>query len=490
MSTLQILLLINYILAFFALVDMVFFSKKKPERIIAWTMLLIVPFVGLFIYVIIGAGLNWFVKRNIKKYKFSSDEYRAHIKSQIKTLENDKQTNADIYPEEYKDLILLNLNTSGGIFSLNNDFKFFLDGKSALDCLKEDIKNAKSTIHLEFYIFENDDTGREIIKLLTEKAKEGVEVRVLYDAIGSINTSKLCFRKFRKAGGKVAVFFPPFLNIKLLNFKANYRNHRKICIIDGKVAYTGGFNLRNDHMGLLKRLSPWRDTTARFVGGAVHSFQNIFLSDWRFASRDTSSINEYKGEKYFPSIKISSKVPKIPMQVLTSGPDSHDEAIKECMIKMIHSAKKSVKIQSPYFIPDEAFLNALKLALLSGIDVSLMIPKKVDHWHVHFGSMSYVNDMLNFGLKVYVYNGFIHSKVMMIDDRYMTFGSCNVDIRSFSLNFEDNVVVYDENKTLEYAKYFDEDVKNSTIYNEKTRKKRNIFSKILTSFCRMFSAIL
>ena len=488
MNTLQILLLINYVLAFVALIDMVFFSKKKPERIIAWTMLLIVPFVGLFIYVIIGAGLNWFVKRMIKKYKFSSDEYRLHIDNQIKTLEDDEA--ATLYPAEYKDIILLNLNTSGGIFSVNNDFKFFLDGQSAFDSLKEDIKKAKSTIHLEFYIFENDDTGREMINLLTEKAKEGVEVRVLYDAIGSINTAKLCFRKLRKAGGKVCVFFPPFLNIKVLNFKANYRNHRKICVIDGKTAYTGGFNLKNDHMGRVKRLAPWRDTTARFVGGSVHSFQNIFLSDWRFASRDTSSINQYKGEKYFPSIKPNAKKQKMPMQVLTSGPESPDEAIKECMLKMMHQAKKSIKIQTPYFIPDEAFMDALKLALLSGVEVSLMIPKKIDHWSVHFASLSYVNDLLKFGLKVYIYNGFIHSKVLMVDDRVMTFGSCNIDIRSFSLNFEDNVVVYDETKTLEYVKYFNKDIKNSTNYDEKSRKKRNIFAKTLTNFCRLFSALL
>ena len=488
MGILEILLLINYTLALFAIIDMIFFSGKKPRRIIAWIVLLGVPFIGLFIYFIIGAGLSWFVKRMINKYKFSSYEYMEHINNQKKTLGVSDQ-NA-IYPEEHKDLIMLNLNTCGGIFSLNNDYDYFFDGPSALESLKNDIKNAKSTIHLEFYIFENDNTGHDMINLLIEKAKQGVEVRVLYDAVGSIRVSKFAFRKLKKAGAQVTTFFPPFLNIKVLNFKANYRNHRKICVIDGKIAYTGGFNIRDDHMGLNKHLSPWRDTTARFVGASVHSFQNIFLADWRFASRDSTDINEYKGDKYFPINKSEIKNSKIPMQVITSGPESLGDPIKECMIKMIHQAKKSIKIQTPYFIPDEAFLDALKLALLSGIEVTIIIPKKVDHWHVHYASFGYLNDLLRFGVKAYLYNGFIHSKVLMVDDKIMTFGSCNIDIRSFALNFEDNVVVYDSKKTHEYSKHFEKDLKNSFVYDETARKKRNVFAKMLTSFCRLFSAIL
>lgn len=488
MDTIRLLLLINFILCTIAVIDMIFVTQKKPERIIAWIILLSVPFVGLFVYLIVGAGLSLFVRRMIKKFKFSTKEYRDYLENQIKILENSGEHKS--YPEKYTDLILLNLNTCGGIYSANNDMEYFVDGESAVQSLIKDIKAAKSSIHLEFYIFAYDKIGKEIVKLLTEKAKQGVEVRLLYDAIGSLSNSKINFRKLIKAGGKVSQFFPPFLNIKLLNFKANYRNHRKICVIDGKIAYTGGFNIRDDHLGRVKHLSPWRDTTARFVGGVVHSFQNIFLSDWRFSSKDSNGIRDYQNEKYFPKIRLEDKKSKIPMQVLTSGPDNEGEAIKECIIKMMLMAKKSIKIQTPYFIPDDSFMNAIKLALLSGIEVSIMIPKKIDHWHVHFGNFSYINDLLKFGLKVYVYDGFIHSKVVMVDDEFLTLGSCNIDIRSFKLNFECNVIVYDKTMAIEYASFFDNDIKNSHVYDDDARKKRNVFAKLLTSFCRLFSSLL
>ncbi len=488
MNWLSILLIVNYSLCLVFILDMIFVSKKKPERIIAWIILMMVPFIGLFIYIIIGAGLNSFSKRMIKKFELSSNVYNAHIKNQIKTLK--EQDEPKSYPAEYKDLILLNLNYADSIFSKNNNMQYFLDGKSVYDSLIEDIKNAQASIHLEFYIFANDKTGKKLIKLLTQKAKEGVEVRILYDAIGSFHTNSFAFRKFKKAGGKVNVFFPPFMNIKFLNFKANYRNHRKICVIDGKIGYTGGFNIRDDHMGEIKRLAPWRDTSIRIVGGAVHSFQNIFLSDWRFSSKDSSTPESYLNAKYFPNIKTTPDEYNVPMQVITCGPTSRSEQIKTCMIKMMTYAKKSIKIQTPYFIPDDSFIDAVKLALLSGVKVELMFPKKIDHWHVHFASLSHINDLLRYGLKIYVYNGFIHSKVLLVDDEIITLGSCNIDIRSFSLNFEDNVVIYDNQKALEYSTYFEEDKKNCEEYTEKVRKKKNIFEKVLISFCRLFSSLL
>jgi cardiolipin synthase len=353
--------------------------------------------------------------------------------------------------------------------------------------MMEDIKNAKSSIHAEFYIFANDKIGKEFKNLLIQKAKEGVEVRLLYDAVGSLTTGKLNFVKLKKAGGQIAEFFPPFLNIKLLNINANYRNHRKIVVIDGKIGYTGGTNIREDHLGHKKSVSPWRDTNVRVEGKAVHSLQNIFLSDWRYSTSDKNKTEYYLTEKYFP---VPENTGNVAMQVISSGPDNISECIKECMIKMIVSAKHSIKIQTPYFIPDDAFMGAIKLAILSGVTVEVMIPKKVDHWSVHFASMSYINDLLKLGGKVYIYNGFIHSKVLMVDDKVLTLGSCNIDIRSFSLNFEDNVVIYNSQKVLEYSKMFDDDLLMCSQYTEATRKKKNPFVKMMTCICRLFSSIL
>ena len=487
MNTLDILIAINYGLCILLVLEMIFIGKKKPERIIAWTIFMFIPFIGLFFYLIIGSGLNRFSRQMIKKFELSSKSYNLHIKKQIKLLKDSDELST--YPEQFKDIILLNLNNADSIYSKNNSTQYFLDGQSVFNSLKEDIKKAQSTINLEFYIFEHDKTGKELINLLTEKAKQGIEVKVIYDAIGSIKTNRLMFKKLIKAGGKVIVFFPPFLNIKMLNFKANYRNHRKICVIDGKIGYTGGFNIRDDHMGKIKRLSPWRDTSIKIYGGAVHSLQNIFLSDWRFAVKDNSSPESYINDKYFPTIK-NEDGENVPMQVVVSGPNNNSQQIKQFMLKMIYSAKKSIKIQTPYFIPDDSFLGALQLALLSGVNVELMFPKKVDHWHVHYASLSHINDLLAYGLKVYIYDGFIHSKVLIVDDEIITLGSCNIDIRSFALNFEDNVILYDNNKALEYSNYFEKDKEHCSEYTEKQRKKKNIFVKILISFCRLFSALL
>ena len=296
MKALDIAIVVNYSLCLVFVLNMIFLGKKKPERIIAWIVLLMVPFLGALIYIIIGAGLSNFTKRMIKKYELSSKQYEKNIKRQINTLQNSDELKS--YPTRYKDLVLLNLNNANSIFSRNNDLKYFLDGKSVFDNLIEDIQNAKSTIHLEFYILANDKTGKRLIKLLTQKASEGVEVRVIYDAVGSLHKHKQAFRKLKKAGGQFRAFFPPFLNIRFLYFNANYRNHRKICVIDGKIAYTGGFNIRDDHMGQVKRLAPWRDTSVRIYGGAAHSFQNVFLSDWRFATKDATDASEYNNNKY------------------------------------------------------------------------------------------------------------------------------------------------------------------------------------------------
>lgn len=485
MEPLKIAVLINYLICILVILDMIFIRKKKVERILAWTVFLIIPFVGLFIYLVLGSGLDRFNRHNIKRLQVASREYNNHIKTQTEFLTSGNDTK---YPDEIKEMILFNLNNADSLYSSHNSIDFFCDGQSVLKILLKDIKNAKSSIHMEFYIFANDKTGKLVKEALIEKARQGVDVRLLYDSIGSLGTSKLSFRKLKKAGGMVQEFLPPFLNMPVLNFKANYRNHRKICVIDGKIAYTGGFNIRDDHMGKRKKLSPWRDATIRVVGSSISSFQNTFLSDWRFATKDKTPLKEYFVPKYFPKSIQTSKI--VPMQMIKSGPDSSNQQIKSCIVKMIVSAKKSVKIQTPYFVPDDTVLDAIKLALLSGVSVELMIPEKMDHFLVHYANYSYINDLLPLGLKVYVFKGFIHSKTVCVDDSIMTIGSCNLDIRSFALNFEANVVIYSQKETQKYSKIFDKDIKNCNIYDMSASKTKNIFFKMLTSFSRLFSDVL
>lgn len=464
---------------------MIFISRKKFERIAAWTFTLFVPFVGLAIYLLIGAGLNNRTKRMLKAKSLSSNENADYVKKQTELIDKQKSVKNSFL--EYKDLIMLNLNNSDSLLSTNNSLDFICDGEAYVQRLIEDIRNAKQTIHMQFYIFAKDKVSKLILEELIKKAQQGVEVRLLYDSIGSLHTRKRNFKKLKKAGGYVAEFFPPFLNIKFINIYANYRNHRKIVVIDGKIGYTGGTNIREDHMGHKKRLSPWRDANVRVEGGAVYSLQTIFLSDWRYSVGDGKNVGYYLNEKYFPDYQEKQDVA---MQVVYSGPDNSKESIKQCMIKMIVSAKKKICIQTPYFIPDDNFTGSLKLALSSGVEVEIMIPKKIDHISVYYATMSYINDLMAMGAKIYIYNGFIHSKVLVVDDKIMTLGSCNIDIRSFSLNFEDNVVIYNKQKVLEYAKIYNDDKNNSTNYTEKDRKKKNIFNKMFVCICRLFSSIL
>lgn len=487
MSIFNILFIVNYSLSAFAVLGMVFFEHKKPIRITAWTLTLtIFPFVGLILYILIGYGLGTKTKRMLKKRALYNEKYEIHL---IKQLEKFQQLGEkDNIEFTRKDLILLNINNSGSIFSKHNKVDYFSSGTDMIEALKQDLLSAKKTINILFYIFANDSTGREIKNILTKKAKEGVKVKVLYDSVGSLFTSKSNFRKLIKAGGEVSIFFPPFMGIKLFNLKANYRNHRKIVVIDGEVGYTGGMNIRNDHMGKKKRLSPWRDCHIRIKGQSVHSLQNIFLSDWRISCRKNPPVDAFMGEEYYPNIVNEGNTS---LQIVASGPtEDDDENIKEFMIKMIVTAKKLVRIQTPYFIPDEGFLSAVKLAILSGVDVEIMIPKMPDKRMVYYATLGHINEVQKLGAKVYLYHGFMHSKIICVDDDLVTVGSCNIDIRSFSLNFELNALLFGERDNEICQNIFENDLKECDAIDGEFFKKMKLYKKFLISICRLFSAIL
>ena len=485
MSPIQICLLINYIICFLSILGMIFVEHKKPIRVTAWSLVLIIfPFLGLLLYVMIGYGLGLRTKLLMRKRRLYNEQYENNLKTQIDLLNYSEQEKE----QKYSDLVLMNLKNADSMFSEDNKIEYFSSGTQMLEQLKKDLLNAKHTINIMFYIFANDKTGKQIKNILIQKAKEGVKVKLLYDAIGSLKTHKFQFRKLKKAGGEVEEFFPAFMGLKLLNFRANYRNHRKIVVIDGKMAYTGGMNLRNDHMGLKKKVSPWRDCHVKIEGSAVYSLQNIFISDWRISRKKPEKNNYFLNDNYFaPNISRGNT----PMQIVASGPTINDERnIEELMIKMIMSAKKSVKIQSPYFVLDDEFKNALKIALLCGVKVDIVVPKKPDKWFVYFATLSYLNEIQEMGANVYLYHGFIHTKALVVDDEVMTMGSCNMDIRSFALNFEVNSVIYGKEFIAPYLHNFDNDLLESDKIDKLYFKKLSLVKKLGMSVSRLFSAIL
>ena len=487
MKVLDVFLLLNYIFAGISVIAMILRAEKKPVKIFAWTIVLMIPFVGLVAYIYVGKGISTKTKFMLKRRKVKIDEFEHLLNEEVKLVRSTGNNKRD---EERNDLVLLNLNNAKSIYTVYNDVKYFKWGKDMLENLLKDLENAKHTINILFYIFATDATGKRVRFLLIKKAKQGVKVKVIYDAVGSMYTYKRFFRSLIKNGGEVETFFPPLFGIRILNGYANYRNHRKIVVIDGKIGYTGGMNLRNDHMGLKRRLSPWRDTHLRIEGPAVYELQNVFLSDWRFLNKKYIPAHVFFNTNYYYRFNNSfDSEKKVGMQVIASSPDTLNQPIKECMIKMIMSAKSNVKIQSPYFVLDDSMKEALILAMLSGVKVEIMFPRIADHKSVWLASLNYLKEMQKYGANIYFYNGFLHSKTLCVDDSVVTVGSCNMDIRSYSLNFEINCVMYGKEIANKQNELFENDKRNSELIKENYFKKMNIFRKIGMKFCNLFSAI-
>lgn len=467
---------------FLLMISMVFLEKRKPENIIAWlSALTFLPIIGFLFYIVFGSGLSVRTRRMIKKKRISERDIIRNIKG-IQTLEEAK---VDGILKDDQELV--SLCYSYGSYPLpGNDIKIYTNGSDKLADLKKDLLNAKKSINIEYYIFANDKTGNDIMKILCQKASEGVDVKLIYDSIGSRKAPRRFFKKLEDAGGQVGEFFPPFMHIRLINLKLNYRNHRKVVVVDGKIGYTGGINIRNDHLGLDKKLKPWRDTHIRVEGGGVYALQNIFLDDWRYCKNDNTPLRLYLENGYFPSPTIKGNATT---QLVTSGPDSAVPKILEAYVKMITNAKKRVYIQTPYFIPDDVFISALRIAVKSGIDVRIMVPKIPDKKTVYLATLSYLKEVAELGIKIYLYNGFLHSKTLLVDDNKLSIGTCNTDNRSFRLNFEDTVIIYSKELNKQHRDIFEDDIKHSQQVDLNYFKKKRWLTKILQAIMHLFSAI-
>jgi cardiolipin synthase len=344
------------------------------------------------------------------------------------------------------------------------------------------IREAVDHIHLEYYIIRADRLGQRLMDALVERAKAGVTVRLLYDTVGCAWTPRSFFRQLEDAGGEVAAFFPS--RIPYVNFRMNNRNHRKVVIIDGKIAFIGGFNIGDEYLGEVERFGYWRDTHLRIEGSAVLELQAIFLIDWNSASTRPFEPDE----RYFALRRHSGSVG---MQVVSSGPDSDWEQIRNTYIRMIYAAKRTVYIQTPYFIPDESLLTALKTAVLSGVDVHVMLPEKPDHRWVFWASRFYLGELLRIGVKCYLYrNGFLHAKTVVVDRAIASVGTANIDIRSFKLNFEVNAILYDQGIAGELARAFERDLAVCDVMTWDKYRRRSRMTKIAESCARLLSPIL
>ncbi len=469
---------INLVFAFI----IVFFQRKDSKSVWAWLLVLyFIPVLGFVFYLLSGTDIH---KEKLFRTKEIEDRLSEAIRRQ-KNLIQDSEL-SESYPgvAEYSDLVLYELQTAGAILTEDNDVRFLVDGKEKFAHLLEDLKKAKKFIHIQYYIIKDDEVFGAIKEVLEAKAKQGVEVRILFDAMGCRFMKKKEWKRLNGLGIETAAFFPALFG--RLQLRINYRNHRKIVVIDGEIGYIGGFNVAREYIGADEKFGYWRDTHMRIVGSAVQSLQTRFILDWNYANRG----HALSLDKYLPVVQ-GKRSEQCPVQIVTSGPDTCDQSIRDAYLRLIHKAKKSIYIQTPYFIPDEAIYSALLIAARSGVEVNIMIPCKPDHPFVYWATYSYIGDMVLAGANCYTYNnGFIHAKGIVVDEMVLCYGTANMDIRSFALNFEVNAIIYDSSKAKEMVGYFKEDLKVSRLITRNAYLSRPLWLRFKEQVCRLFSPVL
>lgn len=479
-------IIISYLIGAYILLKIIL-ENRDPIKTITWLLIFVLfPVGGVIIYAIFGRNLR---KRKLLKTKKlsndikeifeNSDEINEIINIEKKELIKDKIEESFIE----KKLITLLLNTGKFPFTSNNKIKVFKDGNEKFKDLLKDIENAKEYIHLEYFIIKECEIGNKLKEALIKKANKGLEIKLLYDDIG-------CWRFFfRRSYFKEMknnnIIVKPFYPDKFPVFfgRINYRNHRKIVVIDGKISYMGGINVGDEYLGKSKKFGYWRDTHIKIEGTSTYMLQMIFSTDWYYSTKEV-----LLSKKYFPKI---SNIGSSRLQIVSSGPDSDFESIYYAYFMLISKAKKSIYIETPYFIPDDGILKALKSALLSGVDVKIIFPKIPDHKIVNTASYSYFDDILRCGGKVFLYkDGFIHSKLIIVDEEVASTGSCNMDIRSFMVNFEINTFIYDKNVVNTFIYDFYSDLRKCEELKLEDFIKRSKVIRFKESISRLFSPIL
>lgn len=449
----------------------VLLDNRNPVKTMAWVLVLVfLPVVGLAFYFFFGRNTR--KERLISKKGFSRLSKRPMAEYQAQEALGDFTGRNQLIPFFHR--------VSNALPFEGNDVQVFTDGYSMYQELFRRIAKAKHHIHLEFYIFENDAVGRLLRDLLIDKAREGVSVRLLYDDVGCWDVNPMFYDEMLCEGIEVRSFlkvrFPQFTS------KVNYRNHRKLAIIDGKVGFIGGMNIA---LRYLKGVpwGVWRDTHICLKGKAVYGIQTAFLTDWFAVDRTLLT-----SAQYFPKMDtVGTSV----AQIVTSDPVGEWHDIMLGLVKAISCAQRYIYVETPYFLPTEQVMAAFQTAALSGVDVRLMIPKKADAFITHKGTMSYLDELMKSGVKVYFYRaGFLHSKLWVADDEWASVGSTNLDFRSFEHNFEANAFFYDEKTVCTMKEIFLEDMKKCMTLSQKIWDKRSFKNKIVESVVRLLAPLL
>lgn len=455
-------------------------EDREPQVAIGWLFAIVfLPYIGIIIYFL--GGIDW-RKHRIVRFRpeeVLKSQYTKMIERQEEYL-NNPSTKLD---SDTIKSIMLNLRISGGVVTTNNRCQLYFDGAEAFDAMIEDIRSARSFIHMEYYIWRSDSLGEMMADLLLEKATSGVQVRLIFDGVGCFRAIKWKYkRRLREGGVQFRYFLDPMspLSGRLLN----YRNHRKIAVIDGVIAYSGGMNMAEEYISGGSRFAQWRDTHYRIHGDAAKMLERIFLSDWR-----NSGGEDYELEQYLPPIDV--QLGTLPTQIICSGPDSDWYSIKKFIFNMICNAGEEVIIQSPYFIPDDSILSAITSTALSGVKVKLIMTGVADKRIPYWAAYTYFVPLLRANVEIYLYTkGFYHSKVYLADSTVATVGTCNLDIRSFHLDYEVNGVFYDQKTISTLKEQFQKDLLSSVRLEEEDLLRVNRLARFRNSLARILSPIL
>ncbi|MBA3649387.1 MAG: cardiolipin synthase [Chitinophagales bacterium] len=460
----------------------VLLDTVHSEKTVAYLFLVIFfPVIGIIIYFTFGVNFH---KR--KLYKDKSKENDKLLKSLKKWIDTETYNNTETYKEEIdgkEDLVALLLNDNFSPLTNNNKVTLLNNGENKFPDVFEALEKAEQYIHIEYYIYEDDVIGNKLKDLLIKKANEGIAVRVIFDDFGSHGIKKHLVKELRKGGVEVH----PFYEIKFFFFadRYNYRNHRKIIIVDGKVGFTGGINVSDKYVNSNKNKLYWRDTHIKIEGEGVYMLQYHFLCNWNFCCQPLKITKDF-----FPDISNSAHKKQL-VQIAASGPDSDRESVMLSFFTAIVGAKKQVYITSPYFIPGETIMNAIIKAALSGVDVRLLIPGKSDSNIVNYASRANYGELLSAGVRVFMYKkGFVHAKTIAVDENLSVVGSANMDLRSFDLNFELVAVVYNRKLNQDLRKSFLADLEDSKEIFAKEWNNRSKLVLVGEALAKLISPVL
>ncbi|MBQ9538280.1 MAG: PLDc N-terminal domain-containing protein [Treponema sp.] len=491
------------------LIFVLFFERKESRRRFVWILILVfMPTgVGMVLYILFS-GHIFAATRRIRDLNEIADRFSAPMRDRQKTLLLQRKSSLPNHViKAFVPLVGMNLMEGNSLLTYAESPELFTYGAAFFDDLCQELEKAQHSINMEFFIYRQDQIGNKVMEILCRKAREGVDVKLLYDDFGCFLTRVRFFRRLDVAGGKSHPFFLVRVGLPLT---LNYRNHRKAVIIDSRKAYIGGMNIGDEYANWNpRRRLNWRDTMVKLEGSCVLAIQSNFLGDWY---SQEAWVNRPKTIEsmlsYFPP-SLAGKIldnperggenslvdvfseGRIATQVITNDPCGSKKAnIEDAFIRMIMGAKKNVYIETPYFTPDEEFQNALKIASYSGVKISIVIPGDWDKFFMKAASSDFAREMCAFGIRFYIYPGFIHSKMISVDGKISSIGTTNIDTRSFSLHFEENVLFYDERFTSRCDAIIERDMQHSQAVNKEYFDRQPIFVRAFWSFCRLFSPLM